>query len=118
MKIDIRAVKFELDAKSRDYAAEKIGKLEKYYANIVKADVLLEQHAGDTANVRFGVKAKLVIPGKDVFAEEFDRDIFTAIDKVEKKLKEQLMRSKERSKPNPIHRARGWIRGFFGEKER
>lgn len=117
MKINIKSVKFELDTKVRDYAADKVGRLEKYYKNIVKADVALEEHSGDTANVRYGVKVRIEIPGRDVFAEEFDKDIFTAIDKVEKKLREQLVRNKEKHNPNPIHRARSWVKGFFGEKE-
>jgi ribosomal subunit interface protein len=117
MKIDITAVKFELDTKVRDYAAEKIGRLEKYYKNIVKADVTLEEHAGDTANVRYGAKVRVEIPGGDIFAEDFDKDIYTAIDKTEKKAREQLVRTKEKRNPNPIHRARKWIKGFFGDKE-
>ena len=61
MKIDITAVKFDLNTEIRDYTAEKIGKLEKYYKNIIKADVALEEHAGDTANVRYGTKIKVEI---------------------------------------------------------
>jgi ribosomal subunit interface protein len=117
MKIDIKAVKFELNTKVRDYTAEKIGKLEKYYKNIVKAEVTLEEHAGDTANVRYGAKVKVSIPGNDVFAEEFDKNIYTAIDQVERKIREQLVRTKEKHNPNPIHKARNWVKGFFGEKE-
>jgi ribosomal subunit interface protein len=117
MKIDITAVKFELDTKTRDYAAEKIGRLEKYYKNIVKASIALEEHAGDTANVRYGAKLKVELPGHDIFAEEFDKDIFTAIDMVEKKAKEQIVRTKEKRNPNPIHRAKKWVNGFFGDKE-
>lgn len=117
MKIDINAVKFELDTKTRDYTAEKIGRLEKYYKNIVKAEITLEENACDTANVRYGAKARIEVPGPDVFAEEFDKDIFTAIDKLERKLREQLVRSKEKHNPNPIHKAKNWVNGFFGEKE-
>ena len=115
MKIDITAVKFELDTKTRDYAAEKIGRLDKYYKNIVKVDVTLEEHAGDTANVRYGAKVKVEIPGTNIFAEEFDKDIFTAIDRVEKKAREQLVRTKDKRNPNPIHKAKKWVSGFFGE---
>jgi len=117
MKIDIKAVKFELDTKTRDYAADKIGRLEKYYKNIVKASILLGKEDGDTANVRYDAKVKVEGPGQDIFAEDFDKDIFTAIDKVERKIKEQLTRTKGKRNPNPIHRAKTWVKGFFGDKE-
>lgn len=115
MKIDIKSVHFELNQKTRDYAAEKIGHLEKYYKNIVKAEVVLEEHAGDTANVRYGCKTKISIPGQDLFAEDFDKEIMTAIDKVEAKLKSQIVRFKEKNNPNKIHRAKNWLKDFFGK---
>jgi len=117
MKIDIKSVKFELDPGVRDYAAEKIGHLEKYYKNIIKATVTVSEHTGDTANVRYGAKVILDIPGKNVFAEDFDKDIFVALDKVEAKAREQLVRAKEKRQPNPIHATKNWVKGFFGEKD-
>jgi ribosomal subunit interface protein len=115
MKIDIRAVHFELDEKARDYAAEKIGHLEKFYKNIVKAEVTLEMHGGDTPNVKYGCKVKIVIPGNDLFAEEFSKDVFVAIDMVEQKLQQQLRKVKEKHTPNRIHQAKAWVKNFFGK---
>lgn len=115
MKIDIRAVHFELDEKSRNYAAEKIGGLEKYYKNIIKTEIVLEEHGGDTPNVKYGCKARLYIPGKDLFAEEFGIDIMSSIDSVENKLQQQIRKAKEKNSPNKIHQARAWMRNFFGK---
>jgi len=115
MKIDIRNVHLELDDATRDYAAEKIGRLEKYYKNIVKAEIVLEEHSGDTANVRYGCKAKVILPGNDLYAEEFDKDIKVAIDKVEAKLHHQLIKAKEKSNPSKIHKAKNWVKEFFGK---
>jgi ribosomal subunit interface protein len=115
MKIDIRNVHLELDDKTRDYAAEKIGRLEKYYKNIVKAEIVLEEHAGDTADVRYGCKTKIALPGNDIFAEEFDKDIKVAIDKVAAKLQSQIVKTKEKSNPSKIHRAKNWVKEFFGK---
>ncbi len=115
MKIDIRNVHFEMDKKTRDYAAEKIGRLEKYYRNIVKAEVALEEHGSDTPNVKYGCKVKILIPGNDLFAEEYSKDIFTAIDMVVGKLQQQLRKVKEKNTPNKIHQAKNWVKNFFGK---
>lgn len=115
MKIDIRNVHFEMDEKTRDYAAEKIGRLEKYFKNIVKAEVTLEEHGGDTPNVKYGCKVRVMIPGNDLFAEEYARDIFSSIDTVEAKLQQQLRKVKEKNTPNKIHRAKNWVKNFFGK---
>lgn len=115
MKIEIRNVHLELEEKTRDYAAEKIGRLEKYYKNIVKAEITLEEHSGDTADVRYGCKVKIVLPGNDLFAEDFDKEITVAIDKVEAKLRDQIVRAKEKQNPSKIHQAKKWVKEFFGK---
>lgn len=115
MKIDIRNVHLELDAADRDYAAEKIGRLEKYYKNIVKAEIIFEEHSGETANVRYTCKTKIVLPGKDLYAEESDKDIKVAVDKVEHKLHQQIIKAKEKSNPSKIHKAKSWVKEFFGK---
>lgn len=117
MKIDISTKHFQLDTKERDYVAEKIGRLEKFYNNIIKAQVIIDEQAGNTANVRYICKVTLSVPGQDLFAEESSRNVTTAVDFAEKKLKEQLFRLKDKSRPNPIHSARKWVRTFFGKEE-
>jgi len=114
MKIDIRAMHFEIDQQTRDYAAEKIGRLEKYYKNVILAEITLicdhEDHAGST----YTCKTKLQIPGKDLFAESGSRNINEAIDLVEERLKHQITKLKERSNPRKLHQVKQRVRDFFG----
>jgi ribosomal subunit interface protein len=114
MKIDIRALHFELEAKERDYIAEKIGHLEKYYKNIIAADIALECDHEDNSGSTYNIKALVKIPGKDLFAETTSRDIFSGVDTLEGRLKEQILKVKEKSNPKKLYRAKEWVRNFFG----
>lgn len=115
MKIDIKALHFDLDGGTRDYAADKIGRLEKYYKNVILAEVTLvcdhEDHAGST----YIAKVKLQIPGKDLFAESGSRNINEAIDLVEDRLKQQILKLRDRSTPKKLHQIKQRVRDFFGK---
>jgi putative sigma-54 modulation protein len=115
MKIDIRAIHFELDPKERDYAAEKIGHLEKYYRNVIGADIGIECDHEDHSGSTYNIKAIVKIPGKDLFAETSCRDILSGIDILEERLKEQILKVKERSNPKKLYKAKEWVRNFFGK---
>jgi len=115
MKIDIRAIHFELSDEDRNYAAEKIGHLEKYYKNIISAEIHIkcdhEDHSGNT----YDISVSLKIPGKDLFSEESGRDIRTIIDGLETELVRQISRVKEKSNPKRLYKAKEYIRNFFGK---
>lgn len=115
MKLDIRALHFELDPKDRDYVAEKIGHLEKYYKNVLGADIGIECDHEDTSGNTYLIKALFKIPGKDLFAETSCRDIREGVDDIESKLKEQIYKVKEKSNPKKLYRAKEWVRNFFGK---
>lgn len=117
MKINIRAVHFELDSETRDYAAEKIGKLDDYYKNIIQADVAIENHESEA---KFGyhyiVKATLHVPGKNIFAEATGPDQFAAIDNAEEKLKVQIEKIKGKENRGKIDKFQSVIRRFLGKE--
>jgi ribosomal subunit interface protein len=117
MKIDIKAVHFTLDQKTRDYAAEKIGHLEKYYKNIISAGVSLDCDHEDSNSPTYLMSVLLKVPGKDLFAKVSCRDLHEGIDALESKLKDQLFKMKDRSDGGKIHAARRWVKGFFGREE-
>lgn len=117
MKLNIHAYRFDLTDEIRDYAAEKIGKLDKYYKNIVQADIKLESEPGDTANVRYMCKVAISVPGENIIADEKSDDIKKAIDFVESDLKRQLSKKKEKENPKKLARAKEAVRRFFGKEE-
>lgn len=118
MKIDIRAIHFDLTEEIRNYAAEKIGRLDKYYKNIIATEVKLEEHEGVRADQnRFSCKVRVEIPGKDIHAEENGQDLHEAIDLAEQDLSRQLRKVKEKNNPKKLARAKEAIRRFFGKEE-
>lgn len=118
MKIDIRAIHFDLTDEIRDYAAEKIGKLDKYYKNIISAEIKMEEHEGVRADQdRFSCKVRLAIPGKDISNEEKGRDLHEAIDLVELELQRQLKKVKDKQNPKKLAKAKELVRRFFGKEE-
>lgn len=116
MKINIRAVHFDLTDEIRDYAAEKIGKLDDFYKNIIMADVGLENHESEKKGLySYSAKVRLSVPGKDIFAEGTGADEFAAIDNVEDKLKVQIEKLKGKQNKGKIDKFQNLVREFFGK---
>lgn len=117
MKLNIHAFHFDLTDEVRDYAAEKIGKLEKYYKNIVMADVNLQSSPGDTANVRYICKVQLFVPKEDIFVETKAADIKESIDFAVEDLKRKIEKKKTKENPRRFIRAKDAVFKFFGREE-
>lgn len=98
---------FELDDKIQDYVNSKIGGLDKYmprnYKNISGAVVLAEDKSNRQDN-SFCCEAKLDVPGEHVFASESTVNMYAAIDIVEQKLKQQILRFKDKHEPGKNRR--------------
>lgn len=117
MKINIRAIHFDLTDELRDYAAEKIGKLDHYYKNIVMSDIAIENHETEAKdNYHYIAKVKISVPGKDLFAEGSGADEFAAIDNVEQKLKTQIERLKGRQNRGKIDELSSLVRRWIGKE--
>lgn len=118
MKINIRAVHFDLTDELRDYAAEKIGKLDEYYKNIIMADVAVENHESEKKDqYSYIAKVKLSVPGNDLFAEATGADEFAAIDNAEGKLKIQVEKLKNKGKKRSgFQQAQDVFKNFFGKE--
>ncbi|MEG0518457.1 MAG: HPF/RaiA family ribosome-associated protein [Bacteroidales bacterium] len=93
MDIRVQSVKFDADVKLLEFVDKKVGKLEKFYDEIIRAEVTLTL-LPDTANK--DVKLRLCMPGKDLFidknASTFEDAIVDCVDV----LKEQLVKIKEK----------------------
>jgi ribosomal subunit interface protein len=117
MKINIRAVHFEMTNDVRDYAAEKIGKLDTFYKNIVLAEVAIENHESESKEQHhYSAKVNLSVPGKDIFAEGTGADEFTALDNVEQKLRVQIEKLKGRQNRGKIDEFSRLVRRWFGKE--
>lgn len=117
MKINIRTIHFDLTDEIRDYAAEKIGKLDTYYKNIVLADVAIENHESEAKDQHHYIaKVNLSVPGKDIFAEGTGADEFAALDNVEQKLRVQIEKLKDKQNRGKIDEFSMMVRRWFGKE--
>ena len=57
MKINVQSIKFDADQKLLDFIDKKVGKLEKFFDNIISCDVALtvQPDHGKTVKVRLGI---------------------------------------------------------------
>jgi ribosomal subunit interface protein len=117
MKLNFRNVHFDLDNETRDYAAEKIGRLEKYYKNIIAADITFEGRGESKkkTNTACNIKVRVKIPGKDLFAEYGGNDARAVIDALEEKLEHQVKKVKDKENPKRLTKAKELFRNFFGK---
>ncbi len=116
MKINIRAVHFDLTDDLRDHAADKIGNLDHYYKNIVMADIAIENHESEAKdNYHYIAKVRLSVPGKDIYADGTGPDEFSCIDNVEQKLRVQLEKLKSKQNRGKFDEAKNILRNFFGK---
>lgn len=95
MHVVITARGADLTEAIRVYVEEKIGGLEKFFDQIIRADVVLgmETHHHQKGNVFFA-ECKLEVPGKDIFAKECDDNVYKAIDKTREFLAAELKKFK------------------------
>lgn len=93
----IHAKGMELTAPMREYAEEKILGLEKFFDNIIKAEIdmgLLSQH--HNKGKIYYAEVNLFLPGKVVRVVKESEDLYKAIDKVKDHLKNELETTKQK----------------------
>lgn len=93
MDIRVQSVKFDADVKLLEFVDKKVGKLEKFYDDIINAEVTFTL-LPDNANKC--VKIRLLMPGKDLFIEKNASTFEDAIVDCVDVLKEQLVKIKEK----------------------
>lgn len=89
MQINVSGHHVEVTAALRDYVVSKLGRLERYEARIVYADVVL-----NVEKLRHRVEATIGVSGNDLFATAEADDMYAAIDALADKLERQLNKHK------------------------
>jgi len=92
----IHATGVEMTAPMREYAEEKIQGLEKFFDNIIKAeiDIGMITHHHNKGKIYYA-EVNLSLPGKVLRVRKESEDLYKAIDKVKDHLKHELENAKE-----------------------
>lgn len=113
MQIDIRGVETVLTKEVKAYAKEKVEKFSKYGVDIQHVDLALEEDHNKTED-RAGVAKVLVkISGKDIAVKGEGKNVFAAIDEMERKASRELRETKKRLSPKRFSRSKDAARRLF-----
>ncbi|HYE79405.1 MAG TPA: ribosome-associated translation inhibitor RaiA [bacterium] len=94
MQVHIHAKNIGIRDNLREYAEEKLGKLQKVYPEILSADVHFSRRAKNSGEDKYKLEIMLHCAGALVRAEDDSTSPFAAIDFVAEKLERQLKRFK------------------------
>ncbi len=94
MHIHLSPRHLALTSAIHSHVAEKISHLEEIAPDIMAAHVVLIHDSTSKPARSHGVKVHLAVPGPDIYAEDWDADLYAAIDKVVGKLARQLRKRK------------------------
>lgn len=101
MQIKIQGHGMELTPALKAYAEKKIGKLDEFFSNIIKAEIILDDRHSRDSKKRQVAEVSMWLAGKKVIrATEAGEDMYAAIDLVAEELKQQLKKFKDKHVKN------------------
>jgi putative sigma-54 modulation protein len=97
MQIKVTGRGTEITPSLRDYVHEKVGKLEEFFSNIQKVEVILDARSIDDVERRQVAEIRAWMAGlKMIQASEAGRDMYAAVDLVIEEAKRQIQRHKRK----------------------
>lgn len=105
MQVIISGKGMDLTEAIKDYVEKKIASLDKFYDNILRAEVVVGLEARHQLKGKnFVCECKLIVPGNNLFASKEEINLYKAIDKVRDYLEEELKKHKvkEREKEKKL----------------
>jgi ribosomal subunit interface protein len=97
MQISVAGRNMEMTSAIREYAQKKVAKLEEFFHNIQKAEVVLEVRKIDNLEKAQVAEIRAWLAGKKVIqAQEGGRDMYAAIDLAFEEAKRQIQRHKDK----------------------
>ena len=90
MKLILSTHNLTLTKAIEDHVVAKLEKLDHFDKRTVDARVTLEHDHTRAPERQFSCSIRLAVPGPDLFAEDRESDLYTAIDLVAKKIAQQI----------------------------
>lgn len=90
MKLILSAHNVTLTKAIEDHITSRIEKLEHLDRFAVDARVTLEHDTSKSVDTKFKCSIRLAMPGPDLYAEDWENDLYAAIDLVTKKIEQQI----------------------------
>src|ERR1051325_9044411 len=90
MKLILSSHNVTLTKAIEDHVLAKLEKLEHYDRYATNARITLEHDTAKAMDKKFKCSVRLEMPGPDLYAEDWETDLYAAIDLVMKKIEQQI----------------------------
>ena len=100
MNLNITGHHVDVTPAIRSYVEEKIGRVTRHFDHVIGVSVVLS-----VEKLRQKAEVNVHLPGKDIYVEHVDGDLYAAIDALADKLDRQILKHKE--KISDVHRDAG-----------
>jgi putative sigma-54 modulation protein len=98
MKLILSTHNVTLTKSIEDHVLDQLDKLEHFNRWAVDARVTLEHDHTRIPEKQFSCSMRLAVRGPDLFAEDTENDLYAAIDKVAKKMEQQIRKRSSKHK--------------------
>ncbi len=98
MKMILSTHNVTLTKAIEDHVLARIDKLEHFDRWAIDARVVLEHDNTKTPERQFKCSMRLAVRGPDLYAEDYEGDLYDAIDKVTKKVEQQIRKRHNKTK--------------------
>lgn len=98
MKLILSTHNITLTKAIEEHVLSKLEKLDHLDQRAIDARVVLEHDRNKTPERQFSCSIRLSMPGPDLFAEDREDDLYSAIDLVAKKIEQQLRKRHNKHK--------------------
>ena len=98
MKLILSTHNVTLTKAIEEHVLDKLDKLERLDKRAIDARVTLEHDHTRTPERQFSCSIRLAVRGPDLFAEDRESDLYAAIDKVSKKIEQQIRKRHNKTK--------------------
>lgn len=108
MKLILSSHNVTLTQAIEEHILAKLDKLEHFDRQAIDARITLEHDTGKITDKCFKCSVRLDVPGPDLYAEDWEIDLYAAIDLVMKKIEQQIRKRHNKFKArNHSEAARG-----------
>ena len=104
MIINMQSVNFTADKKLLDYIDKKLGKVDKFFGNIVRADVVLRLENSGQVRDKL-VELRILVPGNVLVTKDSGKSFEKAFDSAVKTLKRRIVKYKEKLKSKSVSKS-------------
>lgn len=110
MNLNITGHHLDITPAIRGYVEEKMGRVTRHFDQVIDVSVILS-----VEKLKHKAEVNMHVPGRDIYVESIDADMYAAIDSLADKLDRQVVKHKE--KAGNVHRESGGVKGQSAEIE-